>query len=151
MSRLLCVFVLMIAHVIAASAATGDVGTHTITLTQTGCQFLEPEGKDRHFRTSNARDCVRINDTTGLQRLQQAKPMRLKSGRYIFRVTNHNVPYPLGFWLRGQGVGRLLLPSISGGGIGLGASKDYRITLKPGRYFYSCPLNPTPDYSLIVD
>ncbi|MGP1614552.1 MAG: hypothetical protein ACTS5Y_05780, partial [Pollutimonas bauzanensis] len=72
-------------------------------------------------------------------------------GRYIFRVTNKDVPYELGFWLRGAGLtGRATLPSVSGGGLTQGVTKDYAIELKPGEYAYSCPLNPTPDYRLIV-
>ena len=40
--------------------------------------------------------------------------------------------------------------SVSGGGLATGTTKDYRVTLKPGEYVYSCPLNPTPDYKLVV-
>jgi hypothetical protein len=43
-----------------------------------------------------------------------------------------------------------VLPSASGGGLTTGKSQDYPITLKPGEYVYSCPLNNTPDYKLIV-
>jgi hypothetical protein len=62
------------------------------------------------------------------------------------------VPYQLGFWLRGSGVvGRVTLPGVSGGGLTTGATKDYAVTLKAGEYLYSCPLNPTPDYKLVVE
>ena len=75
----------------------------------------------------------------------------LEPGKYIFRVTNQDVPYALGFWLRGKGiVGRATLPSVSGGGLGTGITKDYVIELSEGEYLYSCPLNPTPDYRLVV-
>ncbi|MBL4658772.1 MAG: hypothetical protein JKY19_00320 [Alcanivoracaceae bacterium] len=56
----------------------------------------------------------------------------------------------LGFWLRGTGLGRLTLPSTSGGGIQTSGYKDYFIKLEAGEYVYSCPLNPTPDYKLVV-
>jgi hypothetical protein len=65
-------------------------------------------------------------------------------------VTNKNVPNGLGFWIRGSGLGRITLPSVSGGGLNKGITKDYVIDLKPRKYIYSCPLNPTPDYPLIV-
>ena len=65
-------------------------------------------------------------------------------------MTNKNVPYGLGFWLRGEGFGRVTLPSVSGGGLNPGVTKDYVIDLKAGDYLYSCPLNPTPDYKLVV-
>ena len=121
-----------------------------ITLTQTGCQFTEPEGKDHGFKTMEAADCKKINAQSGEKRLSNANTITLKPGAYIFRVTNKNVPYQLGFYLRGAGVGRLTLPKVSGGGLVKGKSRDYRITLKEGDYHFSCPLNPTPDYRLKV-
>ena len=42
------------------------------------------------------------------------------------------------------------LPSVSGGGLVTGTTMDYEIVLEEGEYLYSCPLNPTPDYRLIV-
>jgi len=39
---------------------------------------------------------------------------------------------------------------VSGGGLTTGTTKDYEVELEPGEYLYSCPLNPTPDYKLIV-
>jgi hypothetical protein len=121
-----------------------------ITLTQTGCQFLEPEAKDHHFETRSSEDCEAINGRTGTQRLEAAKPLRLKPGPYIFRVTNKNVPYELGFYLRGAGLGRLTLPKVSGGGLVEGKTQDYVVELTEGQYHYSCPLNPTPDYPIVV-
>ena len=125
--------------------------THVITLTQTGCQFLESEnGKDLGFKPASAEDCKKINASSGSKRLAEAKPLVLTPGKYTFRVTNTDVPYELGFWLRGSGLGRVTLPSVSGGGLTRGVSHDYVIDLKPGNYVYSCPLNPTPDYALVV-
>lgn len=123
-----------------------------VTLTQVPCQFVESEnGTDRGYKSARKEDCERINERTGAARVAGAKPLELKSGRYIFRVANRNVPYELGFWLRGAGlVGRASLPSVSGGGLTRGAAKDYEIELVPGEYVYSCPLNTTPDYRLIV-
>ncbi|MCY4382954.1 MAG: hypothetical protein OXE44_07365 [Nitrospinae bacterium] len=121
-----------------------------ITLTQTGCQFTEPEGKDHGYKTMGAADCKKINSQSGEKRLANANTITLKPGAYIFRVKNKNVPYQLGFYLRGAGVGRLTLPKVSGGGLVKGKSRDYHITLKEGDYHFSCPLNPTPDYRLKV-
>jgi hypothetical protein len=122
-----------------------------ITLTQLACQFLESEdGIDHRFTTRQKADCEAINARTGEQRVAAAKPLELKPGKYVFRVTNKDVPYDLGFWLRGTGVGRLTLPSVSGGGLKPGATRNYTIDLAPGEYAYSCPLNTTPDYRLVV-
>ena len=123
-----------------------------IELTQTGCQFLEPEKDyDHRFKTKQATDCVLINAETGADRLAEAKPLVLKPGRYVFRVHNRNVPYQLGFYLRASSrLLRALKPKVVGGGIDEGESRDYEVTLVSGQYHYSCPLNPTPDYPLIV-
>ncbi len=128
-----------------------DADLATISLTQTGCQFLEPEGVDHQFMVTNAADCKAINKKSGKERLKNAKPLRLKAGTYTFMVTNKNVTYPLGFWLRGKGLQEPALPSVSGGGLTLGKTNSYTITLEPGEYIYSCPLNPTPDYPLVVE
>jgi len=132
----------------AASAA----GSQILSFTQTPCQFLESEdGRDHGFKSVQSADCEAINLRTGKQRLAQAKTIELKPGKYVFRVTNRNVPYELGFWLRGASLKeRALLPSVSGGGLTTGKTQDYAIELKPGNYVYSCPLNPTPDYRLVV-
>lgn len=123
-----------------------------IDLTQTACQFVESEGGiERGYNTTKKADCDAINAKNGAQRVTSAGPMVLKPGSYIFRVTNRDVPYELGFWLRSEGLlDRLILPSVSGGGMTTGKTQDYAINLKPGEYLYSCPLNTTPDYRLIV-
>jgi len=127
-----------------------------VELTQTGCQFLEPEGVDRKYKTSRKADCEKINAKSGKDRVASSNVMSLKPGDYIFRVANKNVPYPLGFWLRESDydwknpIHKLTKTSVSGGGLILGKSKDYKVTLKPGEYVFSCPLNTTPDYKLVV-
>jgi len=133
---------------LSAQAAQPEV----IELTQTGCQFLESEnGHDQGFRSTKADDCDAINARTGKERLANAKVLTLKPGSYVFRVANKNVPYELGFWLRGASLlKRATLPSVSGGGLTQGKVQDYAIELKAGDYVYSCPLNPTPDYELVV-
>ena len=123
-----------------------------IELTQVPCQFLEPErGKNHGFQSAGKKDCVAINAETEAARLAEAKTIRLKPGKYIFRVTNLNVDYELGFWLRGDGMlDRLSLPSVSGGGLKTGTTRDFEILLEQGEYVYSCPRNPTPAYKLVV-
>jgi hypothetical protein len=85
-----------------------------------------------------------------------AKVLELTPGAYKFRVVNKNVPYELGFWLRSKGydwrnpLHKLTKTSVSGGGLIQGMTKDYEVTLKPGEYVYSCPLNTTPNYRLVV-
>ena len=142
---------------IAGGLAAGSIpvaaqDAQVIELTQTPCQFLEAEnGVDHGYTSKSKADCDAINAKTGAERLAKARTLTLKPGKYVFRVTNKNVPYPLGFYLRGDGlVSRATLPSVSGGGLTSGVTKDYEIDLKPGDYVYSCPLNPTPDYKIKV-
>jgi hypothetical protein len=141
-----------LALALAAFTAAAAAQSEVIDLTQVPCQFLESEGrKDRGFKSSRAADCAAINARSAEQRLAEAKPLQLAPGKYVFRVANRNVPYELGFWLRGDGIAnRALLPSVSGGGMTLGKTLEYEIELKPGDYVYSCPLNTTPDYKLKV-
>jgi len=124
-----------------------------IVLTQTGCQFIESEnGVDRGYTPSEKADCEKINDETGEARVEEGGAMHLKPGKYIFRVTNSDVPYMVGFYLRGEDpIERQFLPDVSGGGLYEGVTKDYEIDLEEGEYVYSCPLNTTPDYHLIVE
>jgi hypothetical protein len=137
---------------LAAGPLWAAEAPRVIELTQVPCQFLESEdGVNRGYSSRSIKDCEAINARTAKERVATAKPLELKPGKYVFRVTNRNVPYELGFWLRGASVaGRVTLPSVSGGGLMPGKSRDYEIELKPGEYLYSCPLNTTPDYKLVV-
>ena len=121
-----------------------------ITLHQSACQFVEAEGGKQGYKADSFQACEKFNARTQKERLSKQHVLTLKPGSYVFRVYNDDVPYVLGFWLRGEGLGRLTLPSVSGGGIHAGESRDYTITLEKGEYLYSCPLNPTPDYRLVV-
>ncbi|MDH3700702.1 MAG: hypothetical protein OEU46_05255 [Alphaproteobacteria bacterium] len=139
------------------SMTAGAAEPTVVDLTQVGCQFLESEkGVDHMYRPKKAEDCDAINAKSGAKRLAAAGPLELKPGKYIFRVTNKNVPYTLGFWLRehdyspGNPIHKLSKTSVSGGGLTLGKTRDYEVELKPGKYLFSCPLNPTPDYPLVV-
>ena len=123
-----------------------------VELSQVPCQFLESEhGVNQGFKSAKIQDCEAINARTGKDRLAKAKTLELKPGKTIFRVANKDVPYELCFWLLvATLLSRATLPSVSGGGLGPGKAQDYEIDLKPGEYVYSCPLNPTPDYRLVV-
>lgn len=149
--------------IVLASCSTGKQATDNpassdqtqeasvINLTQVGCQFVEVESQDYQYQTTSAQDCKKINSETLDSRKSGFKPLELKPGKYIFRVKNANVSYPLGFYLRGEGIKNVNLPKVSGGGLTQGTTKDYEITLTSGNYVFSCPLNPTPDYPVVVN
>lgn len=140
-----------LAAVSMTSSASLAEDAKVVELTQTACQFVETEGVDHGYKSTKKADCEAINAKTADERLKTAKVLTLKPGKHVFRVTNKNVPYGLGFYLRGAGVGRLTLPKVSGGGLEPGVTKDYSINLKPGTYYFSCPLNTTPDYTIKVE
>ena len=148
---------LAVAGGLSASNADAAGNPKIVVLTQVGCQFIESEPTNHMFMPKKGADCEAINKKTGKDRLAKAKAIKLKPGKYVFRVTNKNVPYTLGFWIRSKGynwknpIHKLTKVSVSGGGLKLGKSQDYEVTLKPGEYVYSCPLNPTPNYRLIVE
>lgn len=147
---------LALAAAFAPSSAAAEEAK-VITLTQVACQFLEPEGTDRGFETAGKADCDAINAETGMKRLDGSEVLKLAPGKYVFRVTNQDVPYELGFWVRDADydwknpVHKLTKTSVSGGGLTTGTTQDYEVELKPGEYLYSCPLNPTPDYRIVVE
>lgn len=151
--RLLGTAVFVLAIFAAPGSKAQPSKATVIELTQVPCQFLQSEGGvNRGYKSQSIKDCEAINAQSGAARVAAAKPLQLKPGKYVFRVKNESVPYELGFWLRGASVaGRVTLPSTSGGGLTLDKTQDYEIVLKPGEYLYSCPLNTTPDYRLIVN
>lgn len=134
------------------AAPLAQAAPQVVELNQVPCQFLESEhGVNQGYKSTKIQDCEAINARTGEARLAKSKTLTLKPGKTIFRVTNKDVPYELGFWLRGATLlSRASLPSVSGGGLTTGKTQDYAIDLKPGEYVYSCPLNPTPDYRIVV-
>jgi hypothetical protein len=147
----LCQAGLLAGLTISPSAAISAEPT-VVHLTQVNCQFIESENNLDHRFTAKAQvDCEAINAKTGQARMDKALPLELKAGPTVFRVTNRNVAYALGFFLRGDGPTFFkTLPRVSGGGLSLGKTRDFVIDLLPGKYVYSCPLNPTLEYKLIV-
>lgn len=140
-----------LAAMLLAGPGVASAQPAVIELTQVPCQFVESEGTNRGYKSRRKADCETINAASGAARAAQAKPLQLAPGTYTFRVTNKDVPYELGFWLRGATLAsRLTLPGVSGGGLETGKTQDYTVTLEPGEYVYSCPLNTTPDYKLTV-
>ncbi|NNG03147.1 MAG: hypothetical protein HKM95_03490 [Inquilinus sp.] len=144
--------------VLALAPGAGAQQGHVVELTQVACQFIESEdGVDHGFVTTRKADCDRINAESGAQRVATAEVLRLSPGRYTFRVANKDVPYELGFWVREKDydwrnpIHHATKTSVSGGGLTVGTVKDYVVDLEPGEYLYSCPLNTTPDYRLIVE
>jgi hypothetical protein len=90
--------------------------------------------------------CLRTNAATVHEREQAA--LVVHPGSYEFVVENNAFDRALGLWLRRED--EPTLPVIAGGGATMGSEARWSVELRPGRYLYSCPLSPTPDYLLIV-
>ncbi|WP_340065241.1 hypothetical protein [Ascidiimonas aurantiaca] len=83
------------------------------------------------------------------------KEVRLAPGNYVFEVTNEGVDRKVGFVLAPKGKtdqkyhikNAYLQKTIANGETA--TSKE--VLLKKGEYVYFCPLNPTPQYTLLVE
>ena len=76
--------------------------------------------------------------------------LNLTPGDYIFEVTNTEVDKDLGFYLqdnKGAQVANSGLAKLVGNGQ---TSRTGVVTLAAGSFRYSCPLNPTPRYTINV-
>jgi plastocyanin len=76
--------------------------------------------------------------------------LNLKPGNYIFEVTNKGIDHEVAFFLTQDGKTQIEnsgLPNTLKNGE---TARTGVVTLKPGSYEYSCPLNPTPHYKVNV-
>lgn len=84
------------------------------------------------------------------------KKVKLKPGTYVFEVTNRSVDHEVGFVLAPKKtaittedhIKEAYLSQIINEGQ-TGTSSE--VTLTSGEYVYFCPLNPTPQYTLVVE
>ena len=83
--------------------------------------------------------------------------LTLKPGKYQFNVTNREVGHEVGFVIQeavdrdGDVMKTAVENSFAQNMIAKGRTESTGIVeLKAGEYVYSCPLNPTPKYSILV-
>lgn len=81
----------------------------------------------------------------------------LKPGKYQFRIVNQNVDHELGFVIQKAedakaDVMKTALPNSFASKTVKAGEAAYTgvVDLQKGEYVYSCPLNPTPHYSIRV-
>ena len=99
-----------------------------------------------------------IEDVTVVQLSQvpgeyETTELNLPPGKYVFEVTNRNVDKGLGFYLTpataaDQQVANSGLSKLVGEGE---TARTGVVELTAGEYQYSCPLNPTPHYTITVE
>ncbi|NIJ44239.1 plastocyanin [Wenyingzhuangia heitensis] len=82
------------------------------------------------------------------------KSITLSEGTYVFEIANHKVGKDVGFVLAPKGktdeanhIKNAYVTSLVKNNT-TGHSKE--VKLEKGEYVYFCPLNPTPQYTLVV-
>ncbi|MFS4418149.1 hypothetical protein [Maribacter sp. 2307ULW6-5] len=93
-------------------------------------------------------------------RLEQTKgafsttELELKEGTYVFEIANLDVDHEVGFVLAPKGMtdeANHIKPAYVKAPVATGStSMTGEVTLTKGEYVYFCPLNPTPEYTLVV-
>lgn len=88
----------------------------------------------------------------------EGKELNLKPGKYQFEVSNKGIDHEVAFFLQKEkdkgnkdfgtaipnsGVAKVIKDGET--------SSTGVVELAKGRYVYSCPLNPTPHYTIIVE
>ena len=80
------------------------------------------------------------------------KQITLSEGTYIFEIANNHVGHDVGFVLAPKSDTKKHIKNayVTKPVKNNSKSKSNKVTLKKGTYVYFCPLNPTPQYTLIV-
>lgn len=88
----------------------------------------------------------------------EGKEIKLKPGTYQFEVTNKGVDHEVAFFLQKESdkgskefstaLGNSGLPKLLKNGE---TAKTGVVELVAGKYVYSCPFNPTPHYTIVVE
>lgn len=97
---------------------------------------------------------VEVIDLSQTPKEFETKALTLKPGKYRFKITNTSVGHAVGFYLTEQKAdgsdGKMVKGSEAGHPKQGESVMTGVVNLKAGKYNYSCPLNPTPHYTLTV-
>lgn len=82
------------------------------------------------------------------------KSLTLSPGDYVFEIANNGIDHEVGFVLTPIGKTakeyHIKNAYVTAAVPKNSKSKSKKVTLKKGKYTYFCPLNPTPQYTLVV-
>ena len=109
--------------------------------------------------TGNAQDNLKTEAKATVVSLEQTKgeftqkTITLKEGDYIFEITNNNVGHQVGFVLAPKSNPDAHIKTAYVTKVVDNNSKETSkvSTLAKGEYVYFRPMNPTPQYTLIVE
>ncbi|UZO82389.1 cupredoxin domain-containing protein [Aquimarina sp. ERC-38] len=83
------------------------------------------------------------------------KTVKLSEGTYVFEIENKDVDREVGFVLAPKGktdpAHHIKAAYVTSPVKTNSTSKTNEVTLTKGEYVYFCPLNPTPEYTLVVE
>ena len=85
------------------------------------------------------------------------KSVTVSEGTYIFEIANNEVGKPVGFVLVPEGkdasnqANHIKEAYVTKVVANNATEKSNKVSLKKGKYMYFCPLNKTPQYTLIVE
>ena len=81
------------------------------------------------------------------------KQITLSEGTYIFEIANNNVGHNVGFVLAPKSDVKAHIKNayVTAQVKNNEKQTSNKVTLAKGEYVYFCPLNPTPQYTLIVE
>lgn len=122
--------------------------TGVVTLTEGSYEYSCPlNPTEKYSLTVGAPKVVSLSQVTGEY---VEGEITLAPGQYIFEVTNSEVDKGVGFYLQASDDSQ-----VNNSGLGALANKGETqrsgvVTLTAGTYKYSCPLNPTPHYTVTV-
>lgn len=121
-------------------------------LTLNTLQAQNMHSKEHMHKNNMKKEQVKIIELSQDLDVYNTTSLELEPGQYIFKVTNNSVDKALGFYLTDTGAKPA---QIENSGLAALVNKGETsqtgiVTLTPGNYQYSCPLNPTPHYSLVV-
>ena len=136
----------LIAVLFAATNMNAQSADQAMAHKDDGHTMMADHGKDAMMAKAEY-TLVELSQTEGQYDTQS---LTLKPGKYVFAVTNKGVDKDLGFYLQDATEAQVAnsgLKELIGNGE---TNQTGVVTLTPGTYQYSCPLNPTPHYTITV-
>jgi len=115
---------------------------------------MQEKGMHKMETATDAVTVIQLSQTPGEFNV---KGLTLSPGQYQFQVTNATVDHEVGFVIQKASdkdadlMKTAIKSSFTTATVAPGATQSSGVVnLTPGEYIYSCPLNPTPQYTLTV-
>lgn len=115
--------------------------------------------QDKMAKDAMMKDSMAKSTKATVVSLEQTKgaftqqTLTLKEGDYIFKVSNNNVGHKVGFVLapKSNPDAHIKTAYVTKAVENNTTESTNVTTLEKGEYVYFCPLNPTPQYTLVVE